>query len=303
MRFWIPGFVVAVAALSGAALADVVVLSPAADTTLFAAAADSSLGASDSMAVGGTAHSQLGRALIRFDVAHSLPAGAVVTGVRLEFTVVREPAGAVASMFAVHRMLRSWQEGLGIGNLGSLAATGDSTWNRRSHPDVSWTSPGGAPGSDYVGVASGEILVTHLRKYSVSSELMAGDVRAWQSDPSTEFGWMLRNEMEAEGLTARRVASREDGARAPLLTIDYIVPVRPVIVRWGRVGDEFQMVFRGEAGNSYEIQSLDPSMSPAVWVTRTNHVVKLVSRDVEFREPLGSASARLYRVADVGDVD
>ena len=132
---------------------------------------------------------------------------------------------------------------------------------------------------------------------------MAGDVRAWQSDPSTEFGWMLRNEMEAEGLTARRVASREDGARAPLLTIDYIVPVRPVIVRWGRVGDEFQMVFRGEAGNSYEIQSLDPSMSPAVWVTRTNHVVKLVSRDVEFREPLGSASARLYRVADVGDVD
>jgi hypothetical protein len=43
-----------------------------------------------------------------------LPAGAVVTSARLEFSVVRAPDGAVASNFEVRRVLRSWSEGKGF---------------------------------------------------------------------------------------------------------------------------------------------------------------------------------------------
>lgn len=56
----------------------------------------------------------------------AVPAGATLTGARLGFSVVKGPAGGVASRFLVHRMLKVWGEGRGSGNLGEPAKAGES---------------------------------------------------------------------------------------------------------------------------------------------------------------------------------
>lgn len=296
------GWVCALGAV-GPAHADTVVLAPTADTTLFAASPDNSLGGSDTMVIGGTGHLQPGRGLLRFDVAGALPPGATVTSAQLTFTVVKAPAGGRGSTFHLHRMLRAWNEGRGSGNLGQPALEGDATWAHQSQPAGLWGAPGGKSGTDFQELPSGSIMVTNVQTFAIRSEGLAADVRSWLSNPSSNFGWMVRSDLENEALTARRVASRESTANPPFLTVDYSAIAPPVLLIWGVVGSQFQLVFRGDAGNIYEIQYRDSSDPAGAWQVRTNYIVKLVPRDVEFREELGVAPSRLFRVADVGDVD
>jgi hypothetical protein len=276
----------------------------AVDTSLFEAAPGNSLGASDSMAVGGTGHDQVGRGLLRFDVTKSRPEGATLVGARLEFTITKMPVGGVPSVIHVHRVLKGWSEGGGQGNLGTPAAAGDSTWLHRSHPNVPWGAPGGALGEDYLPASRGSVRVDGLGVYAVSSAALVEDVQAWIDDPSVNHGWMLRSDAETEPFSGRRVGTRESAA-APRLILEFQPsgPVRPVLKGWGRVGDRFELRFAGEAGNIYQVESLDPGIPGAMWEIRTNLMVKLLPREVTYSEPLAESPARLYRVADVGDVD
>ena len=68
-----------------------------ADTTLFANNPGNNLGGSDSLAVGATGKGFPARALLRFDLAGKVPEGRMVAGARLEFSVVKAPAGDEAS--------------------------------------------------------------------------------------------------------------------------------------------------------------------------------------------------------------
>lgn len=283
---------------------ETVVLRADADTTLFFAAPGANLGASDSMAIGSTGHDQPGRGLIRFPLAGTLPSGAVVTSARLEFQVTRAPAGGVASLFRAHRLLRPWVEGRGTGNLGSPAVAGEVTWERRSHPDESWGGAGAEPGLDYVAGASGEVRVDGLARYGLEGPTLVRDVQAWLEDPASNAGWILISDGEGQALTARRVGTREAGEAVATLTLGYEVGTpRPVLTRWGRVGDRFEFEFRGEPGNVYEVQFRDRLGDTASWGVLTNIVVKLVPANPVISEPLAAAAARYYRVADVGDVD
>lgn len=281
-----------------------VTLGASADTTLFEASPGNSLGASDSMAVGGTGHDQAGRGLVRFELGSSVPAGVTITSARLEFTVTKGPLGGTPSTFHVYRMLKGWSEGRGSGNLGAPAAVGDSTWIHRSQPSVPWGAPGGAVGEDFLPASRGGVKVDALAVYSITSDSLVEDVRSWLADPAGNHGWMLRSDAETELLTARRVGTRESTA-GPRLILEFqpAGPIRPVLKSWGRVGDRFELRFAGEAGNIYQVESLDPGIPGAVWEIRTNLIVKLLPQEVTYSEPLVVSPARLYRVADVGDVD
>src|SRR5687767_6597192 len=104
--------------------------SPAADTTLFAYdGGNNNLGISSTYIVGGTDHNGIGRALLRFDLS-TLPPNAQIQSASLAFRVVNAPSGP-ASTFALHRMLKTWNEGTKGGVTGAPATAGESTWNHQ----------------------------------------------------------------------------------------------------------------------------------------------------------------------------
>src|SRR5262249_20874131 len=118
-------------------MASSVSLRPVADTTLFATFPDNNLGASTQLVGGGNGHGFARRALIRFDPASQIPTNAVVQSVTLTLKVVQVPSGGgIASAFDLRRVLVNWSEGKGTGNSGTLAKTGEVTWNDRVFSSV-----------------------------------------------------------------------------------------------------------------------------------------------------------------------
>lgn len=306
-----PPFVLATAILITGVMAivpatgETISLKPVADTSIFAAAPRNNLGASASMAVGSNAKNQPGRGLLRFDVAAALPPGAVVTRASLAFSVMKDPPAPENSTFEVHRMLVAWTEGQGPGNLGRAAVVGETSWTNRIHPDVPWSAPGGTPGIDFATNASAVVSMLNEGRYEMEAPGLGEDVQTWINDPSSNFGWMLKNNLEGTAQTARRVATREDPDNAATLTIDYTLPLLPTLERWGIVEDRFEIEFRGEPGNIYEIQARNLFGEAETWSAVTNYIVKLVSTNITFTEPLSLSptATRFFRLADVGDVD
>ncbi len=285
------------------ASADVIVLAPVADTSIFSVSPNNNLGASATLAVGGNANAQPGRGLIRFDLTGKVPAGAMLTRASFGFRVVRNPASAVESTFAIHRVLVPWSEGAGTGNTGRPAVDGESTWLHRVQPDVAWSEPGGGAGVDYADPPSAMVPMLREGTYVMESAGLVDDVRLWLADPSQNFGWMLKGNTETDALTARRVGAREDPPNAAALTVEYVVPMRPVIVRSGRNGQRFELEFQAEAGNIYEVQATGDPAKAVSWQMVTNYVVKLISTNIVYSELIQPVSNRLFRIADVGDVD
>lgn len=164
------------------------------------------------------------RALLAFDVASAVPAGATVRSVELRLYMSQTIAGAES--IAAHRVLASWGEGAsdapgGEGG-GDIAQDGDATWVHRFHPDVDWATMGG----DYDPAASATTVVANDGYYTWSGAGLVADVQAWVDAPLGDFGWVLINR-ETVVRTAKRFDSRENPAssRRPRLTIDYTLPV------------------------------------------------------------------------------
>lgn len=98
------------------------------------------------------------------------------------------------------------------------------TWNDRffgSNPATPWTTPGG----DFVGTASASEVVngtTIPSPYSWgSTAAMVADVQGWLDDPSTNFGWILKNEDEADATDFRAFLSREAADHNPQLVVTF----------------------------------------------------------------------------------
>lgn len=203
-------------------------LKPVADACLFEHDPNNNLGASVHVAAGTIRTGQRSRALYRFDFSQ-IPTNAVVESVLLSLKVVMAPPGGPSSMFGLNRMLKNWTEGAHSGQQGAAAGTSEVTWNSRAHAVSLWSTPGGAPGTDFVTTASQSHLIAGNGAYSFSSTSggLVDDVQAWVSNSSTNHGWMLLGQAERLFQSARRFATREDGANAPVLVISYSVPVAP----------------------------------------------------------------------------
>lgn len=220
-----------------AAGAETAFLQPGADTTLIEAAPTFNLGGADFFNAGSTGSGNRNRALVWFDVAGQIPAGAIIESVTLTLDVVRQPnSDPQSSVFGLHRMKVSWGEGAqvpveeGSPGLGGPAAEGEATWVDRFVGGAAWSTPGGAAGVDFEEAASGAALVFGLGEPVTfeGTDAMVADVQRWLSQPDQNFGWMFMTESEEVHKSARSFASRENGnTGGPLLSIQYAVVPEP----------------------------------------------------------------------------
>jgi len=161
------------------------------------------------------------RGLLRFDLS-TIPAGSTITSATLQLTVGKVPAsGQVNSTFDLFRLLANWNEGTKGGNNGSAASPGEATWNDRMRGMASWATPGAK--SDAAGTASASAAVTSAdnARYSWSGSNLAADVQLWVDNPSQNFGWLLTSRAEGSRRSVRGFASRESGASAGALMVNY----------------------------------------------------------------------------------
>lgn len=249
MRFNLSAFGVlgAMALAAGSAFADQAVLFPSADNTLYIhETGDLSNGSGTSMFVGVNRQGftfGARRAVMKFDIAGSIPAGATITQVDLSIYVSR--ARGSTYTVGLYPLLASWGEstshaGDSSGGSGDLAAPGDATWIHRfasnTNP-VFWNTPGG----DFSPISSANASVgTALGRYSwASNAALIANVQSWLNNPDQNFGWLMKSN-ELGSSQVRRIGTREAVVNErPLLTIQYTVPspaTAGVLVLGGVVG-------------------------------------------------------------------
>ncbi len=170
------------------------------------------------------------RVLMTFDIASNVPAGATIDAVELSLFLDRAPPGSPAVNLGLHALNADWGEGasssdgMGAGGLLSTATPGDVTWVYRFFPVATWTNNGG----DFDPTASSSAMVSTTLGDFVwnSTPDLVADVQGWLDDPSTNFGWMLKQPddlvMPNTGL-ARRFFAREsaEASRRPRLRITF----------------------------------------------------------------------------------
>lgn len=168
------------------------------------------------------------RAVMHFNVAGSIPAGATITGVSLNLVVLLEPIlNPGPQSHALHRLTADWGEGTSSSTTGqgAPATPGDATWNHRFFPRQFWTTPGG----DFVAAPSAtKIADDPGTTVTWSSATMIADVQGWLDSPATNFGWVLIGN-EAATTTARLFGSSENTMpeNRPALVIEFTPPPCP----------------------------------------------------------------------------
>jgi hypothetical protein len=169
------------------------------------------------------------RALLAFDIAGGIPAGATIESARLVLEVSRTASGTKA--VRLHRVLADWGEGSsnaprnpagGGDGIGAQAAPGDATWLHRFFDNVAWSAPGG----DFASTPSAETQVTGIGSYTWGSTPgMIADVQEWLDGAAGNFGWILVGE-ESGTTSAKRFYSREHASAGvrPRLVVEYTPP-------------------------------------------------------------------------------
>jgi hypothetical protein len=213
--------------------ADSVVLQAVRDNTLFEDAdGDTSNGSGPGLFCGRTSQGRSRRALLAFDVAATLPAGAVVVEARLELHFASS-SDLTPRVLSLHRVVADWGEGASFstGGSGAPAQTGDATWLHRSYPGSPWSNAGG----DFAPEPSAATTVSGQGGESAwSSVLLTADVTAWLDGSEPDFGWLLLGD-ETGFNTARRCDSRESPTESlrPRLVIHFVVPTPALPASWG----------------------------------------------------------------------
>ncbi len=204
-----------------------VVLQPIKDTTLYEDPAGTlSNGSGDHLFAGRVASTgdfRNRRALLAFDIAANVPAGATIVSVTLNMRVSRTPTSN-SHPIALHRVNADWgestshaggQEGGGI-----AAAAGDATWRYRFFSTDLWTTLGG----DFQPIASVSTSVGPIGDYTWNSTpQLVADVQAWLDSPATNFGWIMIGN-ETVPVTAKRFNGKDfvgDPLLRPQLTVVY----------------------------------------------------------------------------------
>jgi hypothetical protein len=189
------------------AAAEVLVLTPSQDTTLFADEVTYASGAGD-IYVGNTAGSSTRRSLLRFDLS-AIDADMRVIDASLTIVVNRVAAGAFTAPATLHRVTQSWGEGSsnpGGSGGGDQASDGEATWTLRFFGDATsaWTTPGGT----FVEEDSASTNLSGTGSYTWTGAGMVADLNDWLASPDGNHGWAMIGD-EANSRSARRIYSRE----------------------------------------------------------------------------------------------
>jgi len=207
-----------------------VAIEPTADNTIYEDDGSLSCGSGESLIAGNRAFPiDPRRAVMRFSLADSIPAGSTIVSVTLNLSLL-QTIDLNSRNMSLHRLLADWGEGSSdcdgpVSNgpgVGRPAEAGDATWTHRFYDTATWASAGG----DFEAVASATTLVGDQgNAYGWSGAGLVADVQGWLDNPATDFGWILIGN-EAVDTTARRFGSRENtqtGDR-PLLVVDFAPP-------------------------------------------------------------------------------
>jgi spore coat protein A len=221
--------------LASLTMADQVTINPIKDNTLYEPIqqdgyADRSDGAGATMFTGKTkdAQTQSGgvarhRAVVEFDIAGSVPAGATINSATL--TLFCDKVGlSTAFNVGLYRLTSEWGEGTSnTGNSqqgrGEPPTTNDATWHHTFYPDQLWTTAGG----DYTAGASATRTVGGVGSYTWGSTSgMVADVQTWLNSPSQNHGWIIIG-TETQIQTSKRFGTRENTTPSsrPSLTVNY----------------------------------------------------------------------------------
>jgi len=186
-------------------------------------------GAGRGIFVGRNGTGLIRRALLKFDIAPTIPSNAIIRSATLRLRQTRNNNGL--HTVTLHRARASWGEGTsnagGEEGGGVLAAPNDATWIHRFSPSMLWTRPGGD--FDLQPIAS-TLVDSALINYDWVGPALAADVQAWLASSSSNFGWLLKGD-ESDSATAHRFDSHESGTATarPQLIITYTTPPPPPV--------------------------------------------------------------------------
>ena len=196
-----------------------------AGATMFSGRIKDETNASDEIAVR--------RAVLGFDIAGNIPAGATIDSVTLDLECTKSKL-STSFNFGLHELQSDWGEGASdTGNSqqgrGDTPATGDATWQHTFYNTQFWATPGG----DYDGTASATTPVGSQGGYTWGSTSgMVADVQHWLDNSAQNFGWILIGD-EGQNETAKQFATRENtdsgGANKPELVVNYT----PLVISGG----------------------------------------------------------------------
>ncbi len=216
------------------ARAETIVIPSSRDNTLFQDPLGAlSSGAGPSIFAGNNGTGSIRRALVHFDVAGAVPAGAAIDSVELHLYVSSAP-NDVPQVFTIHHVLASWGEGtsVSVGGSGAPATLNDATWLHCFYPATLWANAGG----DFDPNALASANVGGVGEWVWTGDPLTSDVRAWYDSPANNLGWLVAGD-ESAASTVRRFESRETANpdQRPRLVVHYspTVPVLPA--SWGRI--------------------------------------------------------------------
>lgn len=161
------------------------------------------------------------RALVAFDVAAVVPAGAVIQSAQLKLNLNKAGSTSTGTSVALHRLTETWGEGTSInpvdGGYGAPATTDDATWLWRFYNTSPWTAAGGS--FAVTPSASAVLPDIALVTWGPTPQLQA-DVQGWLDIPAGNAGWILLGD-EITALSASRFDSRQKGVVPPALQLTY----------------------------------------------------------------------------------
>ncbi|TDR19444.1 DNRLRE domain-containing protein [Marinicella litoralis] len=207
----------------------VVQLNSVKDNTLFENPfGDTSNGAGSKLFMGKIQSGINRRGLMEFDVS-SIPANANISAVTVQLNVLNVPPGSALNGTAnLHLALAEWGEGSSVATGGgggqpAPAEVDDATWLYTFYDDTNpqpWVNSGG----DFVIKPSAVTnfgTSTGMINFSSTAELIA-DVSTWIQNSADNHGWVILGD-ETNAGNVRSLGSKESGATAPILTIEYNV--------------------------------------------------------------------------------
>jgi len=204
--------------------ADEINLTASKDNTIYSEG-DLSNGLGQYLFSGTTANGDFRRALIKFDIAASIPSGATIDSVQLSLNVSKIPDSS-SQTFRLFRLTTEWGEGSsnapGQEGAGTDANTDDATWSHTFFPFEFWITGGG----DFEPDVSATALIGGLgMAVWPSTGALVADVQKWIEQPENNFGWILVGD-ESIGGSAKRFDSRENSTATlrPRLQILFTLP-------------------------------------------------------------------------------
>lgn len=223
-------------AISNDSRAATITLGASQDGTIYSNHINRGSGGGNALIVGTNGRDDPRRALIAFDVAGQLPAGAIIESVKLTMVMGQLPTEPEEfSTIELHRVTSSWGEGTtqlqnppndsfgGMGQ-GAPAHSGDVTWSSRfwGATPTQWTTPGGDFDPSVSGAAAIGLPIDVPYSWE-STPAMVADVQEWLDNPAGNNGWILKNVDETSMSTFRVFYSRQTATAAwrPQLTIEY----------------------------------------------------------------------------------